>query len=220
MRALAQSVNNFLQNGEDILLRKHTSTSPLMKSLCNSFNDAALALQALPLLHLAGYSSPRDKLSIGQSPIALPALLSEIFTTMCAANQHTLSSTHTVQATPTRGDLKLLWENRNITIGVVSGSFDGFAGRLFLGLLQSLTSRVGVRFIAICFPTPRDDKTDLASQLFDGNINLPLDNKTEAVSTLYQPLVLLFNLYTVYTVYQLVLFIYSIYVLYELLLFV
>lgn len=182
MRALAKSVDNFLQNGEDILLKKPAITSPLMAPLCNSFNDAALALQALPLLHLAGYSSPREKLIIGQSPIALPALLSEVFTSMCAVSPVT-DTLNAANAELLSGVTSASPRNRSLQIGVVSGSFDGFAGRAVVGFLQRMSpeERKGVVFVAICFPTPRDAMTDIAQSVFDKHINLPSNDKSEAV---------------------------------------
>lgn len=196
VRALAISVNNFLQSGEDILLRRASSSSPLMTPLCNSFNDAALALQALPLLHLAGYSSPRERLVIGQSPIALPMLLSEVFTSMCPLAPTSAKLSELNHLVSERG-ISEPAQRRSITVGVVSGSFDGFAGRLMVGLLQSMTSadRQGIKFIAICFPTPRDKMTDLANSAFDGHVNLPSSNKSDAVGRILalSPDVLLFS---------------------------
>ena len=179
IRSLAQSVNVFLQHGELMLNQRHQLSSPMMTTLCESFNDVAIAVQALPLLHLAGYSSPRPTLAMGQSPIALPALLSEVFTGMCSVNtNYSLPVTnHQVKQT--------------ITIGVVSGSFDGLSGRIVLGILQGIiginsTSTSNVRFVAMCFPTPRDVKTDLAVNLFAANINLPSKNKSLAVQRIQQ----------------------------------
>ena len=113
------AVDNFERQAESILdgegLTAHLH--PLMTTTCGSLNQAALALQSLPLLHLAGYrfvrsmdihlfhafslsacvihynllsvtvySSPRDEILIGHSAIALPALLSEVFSSMCPAH--------------------------------------------------------------------------------------------------------------------------------------
>lgn len=181
MRSMAQAVSSFLQNGESMLLQRSQLHSPKMPLLCESFNEAALAVHALPLLHLAGYSSPRRSLAMGQSPIALPALLSEIFTSMCS------TSSSNVQVNSQ--------ESRDITIGVVSGSFDGIAGRIVLGILQSLTDADSdIRFVAMCFPTPRDAKTDLAAKLFQDNINLPSANRTLAIQRIQElhPDVILF----------------------------
>ena len=56
----------------------------MMDKVCNSLNQISLAIQTLPLLHLAGYSSPRDELVIGHSAVALPVLLSEVYSAMCS----------------------------------------------------------------------------------------------------------------------------------------
>ena len=83
VRALALAVERFESQGEAILLHR-TPRSPLMGPVCNSPNEAALALQALPLLHLAGFSAPRvTPDTLGHSPVALPVLLSEVFSSMC-----------------------------------------------------------------------------------------------------------------------------------------
>ena len=58
-----------------------------MERVCDSPNEAALALQSLPLLHLAGYSSPRHSLTLGHSPVALSVLLSEVFMKMCPPHE-------------------------------------------------------------------------------------------------------------------------------------
>eukprot|EP01038_Epipyxis_sp_PR26KG_P012408 gene12408-16641_t len=82
LRALSSAVNNFERQAESILLND-VPRSPLMIPVCNSLNEAALALQSLPLLHLAGVSAPRQSFILGHSPIALPALLSEVFQLIC-----------------------------------------------------------------------------------------------------------------------------------------
>jgi hypothetical protein len=50
-----------------------TLTSPFL-----SLSLSLSALQALPLLHFAGFASPRGKILMGHSPVALPVLLSEV----------------------------------------------------------------------------------------------------------------------------------------------
>jgi hypothetical protein len=55
---LAAAVNNFERQMESILLHPIPQTSS-MSMVCNSLSEAALALQALPLLHLIGFSAPR-----------------------------------------------------------------------------------------------------------------------------------------------------------------
>eukprot|EP01041_Mallomonas_annulata_P009094 gene9094-18840_t len=84
LRALAQAVDEFERQAEAELLRGPPRSS-LMNSLCNSLTECALALQSLPLLHLAGYSAPMnaDGLALGHSPVALPVLLGEVFSMMC-----------------------------------------------------------------------------------------------------------------------------------------
>lgn len=86
VRSLAMAVEAFIRQGESILMQR-SPRSQLMTQICNSPNEAALALQALPLLHLAGFSAPRDKLWLGHSPVALPVLLSEVFLSMCPAQE-------------------------------------------------------------------------------------------------------------------------------------
>ena len=85
VRALAQAVDSFVRQSESILMQP-TPRSILMIQICNSPNEAALALQALPLLHLAGLSAPRGRLWLGHAPVALPVLLSEVFLSMCPAS--------------------------------------------------------------------------------------------------------------------------------------
>ncbi len=84
IRQLALAVDNFETQAEQILAQPRTQMPvPLMEQVCDSPNEAALALQSLPLLHLAGYSSPRHTHSMGHSPVALSVLLSEVYCTIC-----------------------------------------------------------------------------------------------------------------------------------------
>ena len=84
VRSLAIAVDNFETQGEQILVMPPSDHQvPLMEHVCNSPNDAALALQSLPLLHLAGYSSPRQGYNMGHSPVALSVLLSEVYRAIC-----------------------------------------------------------------------------------------------------------------------------------------
>ena len=53
VRLLAQAVDRFVRQGEGIL-GQPIQVSGLLTQICDSPNEAALALQALPLLHLAG----------------------------------------------------------------------------------------------------------------------------------------------------------------------
>ena len=88
VRSLAMSVDNFEKQAESILLEgsRKNRGSAMMDKVCNSLNHMSLAIQALPLLHLAGYTSPRDELVIGHSAVALPVLLSEVYTAVCASS--------------------------------------------------------------------------------------------------------------------------------------
>ena len=47
------------------------------------------------------------------------------------------------------------------------------------GILESIspTLRENVVLTAMCFPTPRDPRTDRAGSLFDGHINISPDDK-------------------------------------------
>ena len=49
-------------------------------------------------------------------------------------------------------------EFKKIHVGVVSGSFDGIAGRIIVSLLESIepTRRASLILTVMCFPTPRD----------------------------------------------------------------
>lgn len=108
--SLAQAVDNFEQQAEQLILYRLPKSS-VMVTVCNSLNEAALALQSLPLLSLTGYSSPRDS-GLGQSPVAIPVLLSEVFRHMCPpAKFNTVSvvrpsipAAMTNSATPGRSD--------------------------------------------------------------------------------------------------------------------
>ena len=98
VRSLAMSVDNFEKQGESILVQSsRKNRASMMDKVCNSLNQISLAIQALPLLHLAGYTSPRDELVIGHSAVALPVLLSEVYTAICASTF--LPSTNSVSQT-------------------------------------------------------------------------------------------------------------------------
>ena len=68
VRSLAAAVDNFERQGEMILLNSIPKSS-MMKPICNSLNEAALALQSLPLLHLAGFAAPRSDSVLGMNII-------------------------------------------------------------------------------------------------------------------------------------------------------
>ena len=195
VRSLALAVDHFERQGEQILLqRNNPQFNAEMARVCDSPNEAALALQSLPLLHLAGCSSPRHALSLGHSPVSLSTLLSEIFTKMCPPHR-TPAHLHPwgEDATPASALASLNGKqihntgisNEVIRIGIVSGSADGVPGKIVVGLLSSLRREllgdIRVELIAMCFPTPRDQTTDRANAVFDKHINLTPYNKTEAI---------------------------------------
>ena len=201
VRALAQAVDSFEQQGEMLLLfREHGSSTELMQSICNSLNEAALALQALPLLHLAGYSSPRHNFVIGHSPVALPVLLSEVLQNMCPplapddmdplplvdreSSDQVLTNMETeVDAKGVKDSNEASEKFPPLRIGFLSGSFDGQPGHTVAGLLESLSKKARRKVIltALSFPTPRDNTTDLMNKLFDNHVNLNPHNKTQAI---------------------------------------
>ena len=85
IRSVSISVGNFERQIESILSYQGTNIgkSLLMIPICNSLSELSLALQALPLLHLAGFAAPRNNIFVGHSPVALPVLLSEVLIFMC-----------------------------------------------------------------------------------------------------------------------------------------
>ena len=212
MRSLALSVDAFESRGESILEKaQHTTRSPLMDKVCNSPNEAALALQSLPLLYLAGCSSPRFSLTMGHSPVALSVLLSEVFLSMCPPQEVPESLTPsgiiiTQSKEKSEQEVEVVEENKEdgqnvqpkdkhmqskqskrkkIRLGVVSGSLDGVPGKIVVGLLESIRREnlgVDVELIAMCFPTPRDRTTDRANAVFNEHINLDPENKTAVIS--------------------------------------
>lgn len=80
LRALAQSVNFFEQQAETVIMSKKSSSN--YRILCESFEETSLVLDVLPLLHLAGYNSPRNDLR-GTSPVPPIVLLGEFYRHMC-----------------------------------------------------------------------------------------------------------------------------------------
>jgi hypothetical protein len=187
--ALAQAVDNFEHQAEQLVLYRLPKSS-VMAAVCNSPNEAALALQSLPLLSLTGYSSPRDS-GFGQSPVAIPVLLSEVFRHMCPASKfNTISiaqpesghaqdgsvstirypklkhSSHKVspESATSSGITQESLTLKQIRVGIVGGSFDSNPGRIVAGLLRSVPSGSALRdrffFISMCLPTPRDAITD------------------------------------------------------------
>lgn len=207
--SLAIAINQFEKSIESILLSpslasSHSLTSNALSSemwqVCNSPNEAALAFQSLPLLHLLGYSSPRVGHSLGHSPVPLPVLLGEVYLKMCplissfnrtyySKNDHFLPS-----SSPDGGIIPApALKSRNspkIRLGVVSGTFDGLTGRLMIGLFAGLSEHQQIRnkfeIVALCFPTPRSLITDRVNALFDDHINLSPENKTQIITRILQ----------------------------------
>lgn len=176
--ALAMAVNNFERQVETILLAPPPRG---LQSICQSLNEGALALQALPLLHVVGLSSPIGKASLGHLPVPLPVVLSEVYTRLCPPDN---SLDDIQQYDHMRGmQHKMEFGRYRIKIGVVAGSLDGAAGKIMIGLLESLAgskerTRGYIEFVSMCFPTARSAITDKLLNLFDSNVNLIPDNRT------------------------------------------
>ena len=147
VRSLAQSVGNFAKQCEGAILHKEPA-SPMMVPICNSLNELALALQALPLLHLAGFASARETAPLGHSPVGLPVLLGEVFNSMCPPRPPPASISPTNSAhkrTNGRAESKGAGKGAGVhakdgkeevektVIGIVAGSFDGVIGRIVVG---------------------------------------------------------------------------------------
>jgi hypothetical protein len=155
MRALARSIDNFEQQIEQYILRD-ALRSPAVKAICNSFADSGMVLGVLPLLHLAGYSAPRHEILMGHSPVPMPVLLSEFYSTMCSLDSK--ASPYYMPQLPTPFPVSLPLaavtsredgtkpaatsdsrekekkaRNRRLRVGVVSGSFDSTSGRVMVG---------------------------------------------------------------------------------------
>ncbi|RYH16393.1 hypothetical protein EON65_30175 [archaeon] len=176
--ALAMAVNNFERQVETILL----APPPWgLHSICQSLNEGALALQALPLLHVVGLSSPIGKASLGHLPVPLPVVLSEVYARLCPPD-NLLDDMK--QYDHMRGvQNKMEFGRSKIRIGVVAGSLDGAAGKIMIGLLESLAGskeriKGQIEFVSMCFPTARSAITDKLLNLFDSNVNLIPDNRT------------------------------------------
>jgi len=193
MRSLSAAVDNFERQAELILLNPSPMVtmamqSSVMRAICNSLNEAALALQSLPLLHLAGFAAPRHTADMGHSPAALPILLGEVFQNVCPAQPitATLNNTNLNYYKASRLHERSSKSKKKkvvFTVGIVSGSFDGIPGKVMIGLLESMSKedRRDFRFLAMCFPTPRDANTDRVMPLFDGHVNLSPYNKTQSI---------------------------------------
>ena len=142
LRALALAVDEFEKQAEAELSRGPPRSS-LMHQLCNSLIECSLALQSLPLLHFAGYSAPLngDGLTLGHSPVALPALLGEVFTLMCPPSTIPENFTISVFKKETYSkkrmhSKRIKSKNPLIRIGILSGSMDGLAGRIVIGKIS------------------------------------------------------------------------------------
>lgn len=141
IRSLAQAVDVFVRQAESILLLSDSSIkSDLMSNICNSPNEVALALQSLPLLHLAAFAAPRDKLLLGHMPVGLPALLSEVYMTMCPPKVTTVK------------EITRKRHSRKLRIGIVAGSFDSSLGRIIVGECERIgfTKRYFFIFLHFC----------------------------------------------------------------------
>lgn len=134
--------------------------------------------------------------ALGYPAISLAALLSEVYQHICpaksAANEQLVAHMQRISAKAGSGKsgAKSTVESSAaasakkiqsvIKVGIVAGSFDNIPGKIMIGLLESMSekSRLGVKFTAMCFPTPRDGTTDRVNGLFDDHINLSANNKT------------------------------------------
>lgn len=205
---LAAAVNNFERQMESILLHPIPRTV-IMNHVCNSLTEAALALQALPLLHVIGFSSPRVSVALGHLPIPLPILLGEVYVHMCPLQTDTnysiairerikslpmsvfsTSSASLGDIADEKADQDMPYtapnhrnKHRKLHIGIVAGSFDGIPGRIMIGLLENFPEKLRkiARFTAMCFPTPRSAVTDRVNAIFDHHINLSPENKTQVM---------------------------------------
>ena len=80
--SLATVINNFENQIEKYIL-SGTLKSSAITSSCESFDESSYVLAVLPLLHLMGYSAPRQEIVFGHSPVAMPVLLGEFYQAMC-----------------------------------------------------------------------------------------------------------------------------------------
>jgi hypothetical protein len=154
IRSLAQFVDNFENKIEKYLLFPHTMRSFVVSVVCESFDQTSFVLGVLPLLHLTGYNAPRQEALMGYSPIPMPVLLSEFYSTMCSTSspaspfyilppqtQLTLGATMGRNALVMDDETKrvpVMLEHRTkpaqkLRIGILSGSFDSLSGRIVIG---------------------------------------------------------------------------------------
>jgi hypothetical protein len=157
LRSLAQHVDHFENKIENYLLHPHTMRTFVVSVVCESFDQTSFVLSVLPLLHLTGYNAPRQEVLMGYSPIPMPVLLSEFYSTMCSTSSPA-SSFHilpprqtqlTLGATMERNhflmsdeeektEVPVMLEHRTkpsqkLRIGILSGSFDSLSGRIVVG---------------------------------------------------------------------------------------
>jgi predicted O-linked N-acetylglucosamine transferase (SPINDLY family) len=156
---------------------------------------------------MLGVASPRGSAVLGHAPIALPVLLSEVYTSVCpieAVPDVTQESLHHhYDQRARRMGAMARWDSskekfvsrrteafklsyadvegeQKLKVGFVSGTLDSTTGRIMIGLLNDFRNydhgRLVLYTVGLCFPTPRDPKTDLLSRMFDKNINLKPDD--------------------------------------------
>jgi hypothetical protein len=216
VRSLAAAVELFENQVEKILLDDAVPRTLSSRKSCESLDAIAIMLQVLPLLHLVGFSAPlhgfplgesvkisEDSLLIGAlgvSDISLSELLSEVYQHVCIIgktvdpllDKYLISdfpSSSAAEVDTVLGSEKLpTVKTKLIKIGVVSGSFDSFPGKIVIGLMESMSPklRTSFQFAAMCFPTPRDFMTDRANALFDIHINLVASNKSTTLSRILE----------------------------------
>jgi hypothetical protein len=153
IRSLAQLVDNFENKIEKYLLYPHTMKSLVVSVICESFDQTGIVLGVLPLLHLTGYNAPRQEVLMGYSPVPMPVLLSEFYSTMCSTASP--SSPFYILPPPTQLTLGATMErnifideetkeipvmlqyrtkpSQKLRIGIISGSFDSLSGRIVIG---------------------------------------------------------------------------------------
>jgi hypothetical protein len=153
IRSLAQLVDNFENKIEKYLLYPHTMKSFVVSVICESFDQTGIVLGVLPLLHLTGYNAPRQEILMGYSPVPMPVLLSEFYSTMCSTaspsspfyilpppTQLTLGATmeRNIFADEETKEIPVMLKYRTkpaqkLRIGIISGSFDSLSGRIVVG---------------------------------------------------------------------------------------
>jgi hypothetical protein len=139
LRSLAQSVSFYEQQTELFILQSSRRSMSTYQNLCDSLDETSLVLDVLPLLHLVGYSAPRNDL-VNSAPVALSVLLSEFYSCMCPTSYHQNSDDMPLpyvdndkKRSPLDQMILLKLPNRKLRVGIVSGSFDGVSGRITVG---------------------------------------------------------------------------------------